>query len=250
MPKPYVGITGFKTEQQAKTLFLEASADKRRLMVGVLASQRTIMRDQYDPAWREPNRRRIASIFPHHGGYNLIHYYTKDQTNLREQLTRVIKFSGRHCSGLQLNMAWPAPDVLRRFQDSFPEKELVIQLGGRLWPLTDFEPRELAMKVLNFYDGIANYVLLDPSGGLGKELDVAMLTPYLESLEAHLSVARHPIGIAIAGGLCADNLEIIRPLCEQFPGLSFDAEAKLHSGPGQLDLDHCIRYLRVASTLP
>jgi hypothetical protein len=251
MLESYVGITGFKSRTQVAWLSAEHTGS-RKLMVGVLASYRTIMQGQFKPDGRSPKREDIAKIFsPVDAMLNMVHYYTEDQTNLELQLACAMGYGGLLCQGLQLNIAWPDPEAIRAFRDSFErDPVIVIQLGGRRWPLTDLKPRALSLKVLDLYDGIADYILLDPSGGLGKEMDVAMLLPYLETLEAHLQVARRPMGLAIAGGLCAENLNKIRPLCEQFPRLSFDAEGKLHSGPGQLDLDRCRRYLEVARTLP
>lgn len=242
---PYVGITGFKYREQVEAV-RTAVIGERRLMVGVLASQRTLMHRESKPDGRSPKAENIAAIFPPgRQTLNLVHYYTEDQITLADQLTAVRYFGGPNCHGVQLNIAWPDREVLLEYQRDFPETVMVLQLGGRRWALTDYEPSELADKVMNLYGNIADVILLDPSGGLGKEMDVNMLLPYVECLERGF---RHRL--AVAGGLHADNLELIRPLCDQFPGLSFDAEGKLHSGPGQLDLDHCQRYLQVASTLP
>ncbi len=250
----YVGITGFKTREQVDALRTEAPIGYRRLSIGVLANYHTIMEGRWKPDGRDPEREKIATIFRPQcdHGYNLVHYYTKNPTNLGQQLVLAKHFGGPYCHGLQLNIAWPDPDAIRELQDSQEGNELilVIQLGGRRWPITDYEPRELALKVLNLYDGMADYVLLDPSGGLGRQLEVDVLLPYLESLDAYMTAWRRPARLVIAGGLCVNTLEKIRPFCEQFPGLSFDAEAKLHSESGQLDLDRCRQYLTVARTLP
>jgi hypothetical protein len=248
MPEPYVGITGFKSRGQLNAV-LPALSGPRKLMVGVLASQRTLVARKRE--WRSPEAQNIPAIFPPgNDTLNLVHYYTRDQKNLADQLAAVRYFGGERCHGFQFNIAWPDRMVLMDFKLEFPETVMVIQLGGRLWPLTDIHPLDLAKKVLDLYDGIADYVLLDPSGGLGIPIDESMLRPYMEALATFVSAARRPMGLVIAGGLHADNLEIIRPFCELFPGLSFDAEGRLHSGPGQLDADHCRRYLQRAATLP
>lgn len=256
MPEAYVGITGFKHAGQVEAV-LPAITGPRKLMVGVLASQKTIAKGHYEENSRSPKRGDIGYIFPAGDEtLNLIHYFTKDQTDLEGQLTAAYYFGGPHCHGLQLNIAWPDPEVLRRFSYfSGHNRKIVLQVGGRRdKQLYDYEPRELALKILGEYDGAIDYVLLDTSGGLGgepgRELDVDKIRPYVENLDALFSVSRRSIGIGIAGGLSADTIEKIRPLCEDIPNLSFDAEGRLHNAPGQLDLDHCRRYAVAAGTIP
>lgn len=245
----YVGITGFKYPEQV-TAVRGVAQGPRILMVGVLASQKSIVAGNHDPESRNAHREKIAEIFPPGDQtLNLVHYYTKDQENLIEQLDEVTYFGGPRCHGLQLNIAWPDPLVLSRFRNHWPERILVLQLGGRRWPLTNYTPDDLGKKVLD-YDGIVDYVLLDPSGGLGREMDVAFMQEYLEGIDRSVSVARRQIKLAVAGGLNADTVSALQPLCEEFPGLSFDAEGKLHGASGALDLVACKQYLQTAAQLP
>jgi hypothetical protein len=53
-------------------------------------------------------------------------------------------------------------------------------------------------------------------------------------------------GVGVAGGLCAENLHILKDLVRRYPSISIDAETKLRNSAG-LNLDACRSYLTVAA---
>lgn len=248
-PGPYIGITGFKHRTQVNAVSLAHTGSRRKLMVGVLASAKTLA-GEHNPDGRSPRCEDIAQIFLRGERFlNLVHYYTADHTLLEAQLDAAIRWGGKDCHGLQLNIDWPDPAVLKGFRRSWPGKKLVLQLGGRFRPLTDCSADYLANRAVARYAGLVDYFLLDPSGGTGLQLDPFVLVKYLEALSDIIDEDRWPIGLAVAGGLCADTLHLIDELCMMFHGLSFDAEGKLHGPDGQLDIGKCTRYLSASRGL-
>ncbi len=248
-PGPYIGITGFKRRDQVDAVSPAHVDLRRKLMVGVLASAKTLS-GEHNPNGRSPRREDIADIFVSGSQFlNLVHYYTTDHTFLEAQLDAAIRWGGGTCDGLQLNINWPDPMVLRGFRRSWPGKTLVLQLGGRFWPLTDCSADYLAHRAIGRYAGLVDYFLLDSSGGGGRELEPFLLAKYLEALSDIIDEDRWPIGLTVAGGLCADTLHLVDELCAMFHGLSLDAEGKLHGDNGQLEINRCTGYLSVSCGL-
>lgn len=245
----YVGVTGFMSHVE-----VEAARDAiprgmhRRLMVGVLASSKTLRGERNKWPMRYPVITSIPRIWPecdpHHECLNLIHYATDDRDTLDQQLIELQARAGWGCDGVQLNCAWPMPAQLGLFLAD-PERRmrwrtLVLQIGGRA--LSEAGGIEDASIRLNEYLGLVTDVLIDPSGGHGKALDAD---------EARDQVAyladRHPrLGIGIAGGLSGDSIAPARITAGAFAEVSVDAEGRLRDEADRLDLGRVRRYLWAA----
>ena len=73
------------------------------------------------------------------------------------------------------------------------------------------------------YQGLVNYVLLDPSGGTGRLFNPEELKKFLGRLyEAQLDLS-----YGVAGGLSPTTLNLLESLVKEFPNLSIDAEGRL-----------------------
>ena len=73
-----------------------------------------------------------------------------------------------------------------------------------------------------------DYMLVDPSGGYGREMDVTRVRSYVDEVYQR----QIPISVGVSGGLEAQNVEeLIGPLMGEYPGLSCDAEGRLRKGP-------------------
>src|SRR3989338_5761471 len=111
MVKAYVGITGFTSQNDVlAVLDMLPQESPRKLMVGVLASQKTVFLGQQNK-WpnRYPKAGDIAGIFPNHpNALNLIHYNTKETETLTDQLDRMVKIGGEHLVGFHLNIHCPS----------------------------------------------------------------------------------------------------------------------------------------------
>lgn len=243
MRKPYIGITGFMSLGDALHVLNAVPTNTNRLvMVGVLASLKTMRGIQNKWPNRYPTMDKIAGIFPDHPlTLNLIHYNTKEKETLGDQLIAMTRFGGANTHGFQLNIAWPEPDILREYKKVHPTKQIVLQVGGHAFEMVNNSPERLALRVAE-YDEIVEYVLLDPSGGYGKPFDPDRAHDYLVALrEKNLN-----IGLGVAGGLSPSTLNLVEPLAKEFPDLSVDAEGRLRTQEDHLDLNVASEYLRKA----
>ena len=246
MKNPYIGITGFMRQEEVLEVFNVVPLEpERRIMVGVLASLKTMRGFQNKWPRRYPMADRISGIFIRHPAtLNVIHYNAKELNTLCFQMLTITEFGGYHLHGLQLNIPWPPQMELQKYRCVFHDKQIILQIGSQAFQAVDSSPKQLAVAVKN-YVGLIDYVLLDLSGGEGKLMDVAKIREYLQALkEKDLD-----IGIGIAGGLCPETLETIIPLIAEFPDISIDAEGRLRDQSDNLDLLVVKKYLRKAFAL-
>lgn len=241
MNKPYIGITGFMSIKEAiEILRLVPPLADRLIMIGVLASSKTIKGIKNKWPNRYPVVEEITEIFPNHPlALNLIHYNTKEPETLFGQLVKMTMLGGLNLHGLQLNIAWPSPTILKKYRSNYPNMQIVLQIGRRAFEMIGDSPKQLATKVTKEYIGLADYVLLDPSGGYGKPLDTRCVRNYLKALkEKNLEM-----GLGVAGGLSPATLNLVKPLVKDFPKLSIDAEGRLRSQNDSLDLNVAKEYI-------
>ncbi|MBI3074869.1 MAG: hypothetical protein HYY92_01485 [Parcubacteria group bacterium] len=250
MRKPYIGITGFMSVGEVLSILdtaegtIPANAN-RLVMVGVLASQKTMRGISNKWPNRYPPKDRIDGLFQNHPhALNLIHYNTKEEGTLAEQLHAMTEIGGPNLHGFQLNIAWPSLAVLYEFRRRHPTKVVVLQIGAHALAMVKHSP-EWLVKMTAHYEPVADYVLLDPSGGTGKPLDVEEMRGYLRALTAR----KLAMGLGIAGGLSPATLHNIAPLAREFPDMSIDAEGRLRTEDDHLDLAIAKEYLREASAL-
>lgn len=245
-PKPYIGITGFMSHSQVLSLFRAIPKHTDRLiMVGVLASSQTIRGIPNKWPNRYPRPTELGNIFIDHPlALNLIHYNTKEKETLFDQMQEVRSLAGPHCHGFQLNIAWPDPEVLMKVAMQSKRPIIVLQVGGHALEMVSHSPIVLADKVEQ-YKGLIDYVLLDPSGGLGTPLNPHIAQLYLQIL----SSKNLGMGLAVAGGLSASTLHLIEPLAKEFPDVSIDAEGKLRDKEDRLDIEAMRKYIAAALAL-
>ena len=236
--KPYIGITGFMSGGEVRVMLnLMPKNCSRKLMVGALIDWRTL--NGLTPnKWpnRYPAIKEISGIFTDHQAVlNLAHYHTRELTTLYWQLEDIIKSCGPNLHGLQLNIAWPDPMILKLLRAK-PGIQIVLQVGDRAFEMIRHSPERLATKIAEEYDGLIDRVLLDPSGGTGKEFDPAEIAEYLSALKKTRLDFGLNFGLGVAGGLSSKNLRRVEPLLSEFPDLSIDAEGRLRNSDDQLDL--------------
>jgi hypothetical protein len=248
---PYIGVTGIMSAAQAEeVLVLYTDAWKavrcvptHLLMLGVLASHKTMRGEVNRWPLRYPKREDIAGCFVEHPlALNLLHFapgfaLTDRPVEQVEAIGRALGVAGPHCHGLQINGTWPLPGALRR---STPF----------LWRLV-LQTKTLAVTTTARPE--ATDLLLDMSGGKGQPADVGDAVQKIQ----HSPWSR---GIGVAGGFCADFLPPPwvfgergpRAAPNHGPGLSIDAEGRLRDdadGGGNLDMAKVGAYLRAAVVL-
>lgn len=230
---PYIGVTGFMSRTEvSEALAMVPQGSTRRLMVGVLMSSKTFAGLPNKWPGRYPKKEVAADIFiDDPRALNLIHYNTDAHNTLQDQLIDITRFIGSdRFDGFQLNVRWPGATDIRNYQRMFPDKLIVMQIGGGA--LSDVEQIGRLGDILYLvYDHraccgwIIDSILIDPSGGKGLPLDTTKGAEHLR--EAH---HRFPeMGIGIAGGLGPETLHLIEPLMREFPNLSIDTEGRLRT---------------------
>jgi hypothetical protein len=241
---PYVGVTGFMTPQEVRAaLRCHNPASGRKLMVGVLASAKTLRGETNRYPNRYPKTENIGDIFQgHRNALNLVHYSSDESEDLSEQLPRLIKSSGPHLDGFQLNVCWPETGALKRFHALTAHKyRIVLQIGKRAMEEVTFQPKALAERVADYVkNDVIDDILIDASGGKGQPLDARIARDYLRAIAAR----DFDINLGVAGGLCAETLRSISHLLDEFPGLSIDAEGKLRDvASDDLDIQKMDEYI-------
>ena len=248
MRELYVGITGFMSSGEVcQALSVCPTLFNRKIMIGVLASYKTMQGIQNKWPNRYPAIDQIANIFLEDSRtLNLIHYHTQEMGTLLDQLIEMTKIGGKNLHGLQLNIAWPSPNILINYRKIYPEKKIVLQINRLALEQIDHSSENLVRKLAE-YEGIIDYILLDTSGGYGRQFDLEKYLYYLLELKDK----DLDIGIGIAGGLNATTLEIVRALISigKISHLSIDAEGKLRTIDDHLDLEAVEKYLRKASDI-
>ena len=262
MPRaPYIGVTGFMHQREARAALehwdFNATPADHQLMVGVLASQKTLRGETNKYPGRYPTMEQIGRIFVNDPRcLNLVHYSTDDVSTLPKQLEELEgHFTGIFdFDGYQLNMCWPDPAILA--EALYPHHQrVVLQLGPRalaeFGPFDAFNARltggsfcELA-KRLSDYLGLITDVLVDVSAGQGRLLPFESVSLIVDNLRSYFP----GLGIGVAGGLMAGTVSNLRPLVEKYPRLSFDAEGRLRDEYDHLDLEKVRTYLRAAKAL-
>lgn len=174
----YIGFTG-ATDSEDLVKILTTSVPRNAthyVMVGVLASDKTLRGEQNKYPGRYPVREKLASVFVgHERAINLIHLHTESNSTALLRSMETIHELGvfnfgceSQLCGFQLNVRWPEIRVLERYRKAFDTNTrrmvIVLQVGNGAMEEVGGQPREMADRV-NDYGDLIDYVLIDPSGG-------------------------------------------------------------------------------------
>jgi len=220
MIKPYVGLTGINTRIEAQIAAEEfiksgfSNESSHIPMFGILMSYRTLNdispKELKTPNIRYPNWRPIKSrmkeLAKH--GLPMIHYATKEKDTLPEQVKKIFKelfhdgnlYNENICRAIQLNIVWPKPIHLEEIVKALPELSITFQLSSKAQ--ADYSPQEIAEKISPYKDFIS-YVLIDPSGGKGKEFDTDKSFNIYNAIKEKFP----SLVLGFAGGLTGDNIK-------------------------------------------
>lgn len=221
---PYIGVTGFMSCTEVnEAIAMIPQRSTRRLMVGVLMSSTTIAGKQNKWSGRYPKKEMIADIFiDDPRALNLIHYSTHHPETLFAQLVEATELSGPYLDGFQLNIAWPSISQLKDYQESYPEKFILLQVGDKA--MAQMESMERFAEFVGRYIPAIDAILIDPSGGKGELFDVVKGAEYLRAVRSYST-----LGLGIAGGLGPETLYLLNSFAREFPDLSIDAEGRLRT---------------------
>ena len=238
----YIGITGVKTFDESKRL-AQLVRDLRlplthRLMVGGLASYKSLRLGYVSDPMQyvlptELNRVLVQAPQV----LNIVHYNSKIE-GLRGQIADVLSVIHR-AEGIQLNIPWPDPIILRAVKAEL-ETTVILQVSTKASEQLDHDPVRIAAKLAE-YEGLIDFALIDPSGGVGRGFE----PKYAKDMLLTLVATELEIRWGIAGGLGPGRLSVLEPLLEIYPELSWDAQARLRKADRHsLDLGACEQYLR------
>lgn len=234
----YVGVTGFTARDEVRSVLHGLPPQfSRQVMVGLLVSSKTVRGRENRYPRRYPLGADVAQVFVDHpAALNLVHFNTKETDPFvvgQDALVATLR-AGEACHGIQLNMAWPHPPLVERWREARGRYGLrdvvVLQCGGAALreagcdPETGVVSGSRLANLARQYAGLVDYLLVDPSGGVGRPFEADFA---LGCLDALYSAELGPVGLGIAGGLSGDTLSILEPVAEKFPDVSIDAEGKL-----------------------
>jgi len=227
---PYTGITGFTTSGEVSAAFRLLPPGRRRLMVGVLVTDRTLegLPEEICPRRLPPVADLPILFSADPRAFNAVHFHTRTPERLAEQAEQVIAAAGPRLHALQINLDQVPPEGLRAIRAAHPGLALVLPL------------RETTRRFTEVYAELADVVLFDWSAGRGLVLDPIEARAALEEIEARMP----EVALAVAGGLGPDTIDRVRPLLERFPDLSVDAESRLRDAEDRLDLAKVGEYLK------
>lgn len=258
MFKPYISVTGAYSQQQIKNIVEWYPADaSRQLVIGVLVTDKTFHnRDKKNQPLIYPMMKDIPSIpIPRNNVSYIIHYCpNQDNPDMGFRMVEIAcsdangnRKSSRqpgmhHFSGFQINASWPDQgNIVSQFWSrSFGPRKLILQIGRQALSEINNDPLQLVERLIYGYTDIIDGILIDPSGGEGREFDPEKMDNYLRAIyEATLG-----INVAIAGGFGNDGsvARLLWPLAKKYPDLSICAQNKLLSND-ELDEHKVIGYI-------
>ncbi|MGK3995019.1 hypothetical protein [Sorangium sp. So ce1024] len=244
-PLPYCGISGLVSRTEVLAALAAFPDCGRQLMVGVLASEKTLAGQTNRYFRRYPKVENISHVFVDDPRcLNLLHYGA-DTPPDATTLIRLFELAGPLCHGFQFNGAWPYRADLFRLHEAAAHRGrdlrvvLQVRVPNRQGTATVTWPSH------GHYGGLFSDILLDASGGTGRAFDYSYAETWVEEVRARYG---DKIGVGIAGGLCAETLAPVAPVLAE--GASCDAEGRLRDGAdggGRLDLDRVKAYLAAAA---
>ncbi len=237
MLQPYIGITDFTNFGQVqKMLDIFKShiplGSNRKLHVGLMMSYKTLhgLPSKWSTVF--PPKETIADIFSSDEAYNCLHYadYDNDPA-LWESLSRAISYCGTGIHALQLDMTWPDPNqIANGMHTSRKQIEIILQIGRNALAEANDDPQAVVER-LKEYDGVIHRVLLDKSIGRGIGMDAHLLLPFARAIKESLP----SIGLGAAGGLGPGTVDRIKPLLDEIPDISWDAQGRLRPSGNAID---------------
>lgn len=251
--KRYIGIAGIERAGQIDEVLRAIAAPPalvERLAFGVLMTDTTRCGR---PKTRQPNRYpsrvtfpQIFVVAPSLGRPEcLLHYATENLHALRDELVDLGRMAGVWCAGLQLNLPWPPVEQLVRAPHW---SRFVLQIGRRALAETP-KPDDVVFALEHYLRGGPDDltdVLLDPSGGEGRPVEVEAFAPFVRAIRA----AFPTLGVGIAGKLSAERLgdPALSALVLEH-GLSIDVETGVRDEDDRLAIPRVQAFVEAARPL-
>jgi phosphoribosylanthranilate isomerase len=240
--KPYIGITGFTTKEEINTIYNQflnnnySQIDSNyTIMIGIISSNNRLKK--LNEGKRSPDINQLNEILKvvPKNPMPAIHYFTRNPNNLASEIKQLYSYKEiyNNCQALQINLAWPDPNQIRKIKEEFKDMKIILQLPHKA--LDDISRA-------TDYKNLADYCLIDPSGGLGKEItnvNIELLNNLKQNLPNTI--------LGIAGGLDQYNIRDIITKSNQIykHNFSIDAEGRLRTNNDKyLDYNKTNNYIK------
>ena len=236
----YIGITGFKTEEEVNACYEASLGLEPIIMYGVLTS-----RKNFSNILSEGNKRPAFINLAHilesvpKNALPTIHHYTNNRQISTELDTLLIAddiYDRGLCKAVQINQRLPNVKEIETIKKKYSDLKIILQLQPQ-----DIEIPETTGRKVKYYDGLVDYVIIDPSRGVGKELDMYDTLKVLNKIQINAI----PV---IAGGLSSENVANVISFFKREYGNEFciDAEGKLRDEFDRLSLEKMMSYMKEA----
>jgi hypothetical protein len=238
--KRYIGVTGFKTVKEVELCRDTSRGRKPSIMYGILANPKTISYPGIEGT-RRPKLTDISKLLPHmpRDSIPTIHYCTQNR-QVSKELASILDYDSNFNEGyrtVQLNQRLPDVREIEKLKNRY---------SGILTVILQLEPPDLADpkktgKILNDYNGLVEYVIIDPSLGAGLDLDKSTSLRMMNEIKINAM----PV---IAGGLSGNNVAQTIAFFRSEYGENFciDAEGQLRGRSDELIVPKMKSYLKEA----
>jgi len=260
--KPYVGVSGFVSkEQQVQSLEYADPLDRveYRLAMGVKAVHKTQWLDienKYGEDWYPVGEGIADVLLPAVGDELQVAQVFLEPEMLQAEdgdiyarmfMQKIISRTQPWLNGVQFDMLpWQDNDyrsLLDVVREASPDSRIILQAHGPA--MNQLGPAGAAMELKKYQDHV-DYVLFDASHGAGRGMDTTVLGEFIEAAKD-----QGIVNVGVAGGLdqyAVDNN--LYGFLKKHPGISFDAEGRLHdnwrSDSNALNPRHVRNYLEAA----
>lgn len=254
----YLGVCDVYSPDESRAMADEVRSARRspnrKVMIGVMTHPLVLRDDTPVPKKVVEGIRRI---FPSKeamaGGFiddpdvfNTVHYAdlygpsgprkSGEAPDVSDNLELIVRHGGDNLHAIQLDLTWPSASELKKFRDIHPELAIVLQVGKYAFAEVENQPQEVINRLRGYGDAV-DYALLDMSMGMGYEMQSSGLLPMLRTIQQELP----EMGLAVAGGLGPDTLDSLKPIADEFPGISIDAQGNLkHKDAPKDEFGHLI----------
>ena len=251
LPKPYVGITGFTTEEHVAhgvDRFEAAGftpANDRIGMMGFIVDHEMLNGGREHP--HAPRYfRNVADIIPlalqsRDKALNVVHYTPPNRHFTAEDAKKIMSdvYHENACRTIQLNSDMPDPDQIEQMMSEFPELSIIFSIHPELIS----QGHHTIVEQLSKYRQGLKYALIDPSLGEAQQLQIDPAIDIAKAIEdADLGIT-----IGFAGGHSGNNIySRVRSIRKALGHKNFciDAEGKLHGADDRLYLPEMTRYVQ------
>ncbi len=234
--KPYVGVTGLTSVEEVRQTIKDFNYSGFNLqsshipMIGFLASFKTLYLKSTKNK-RYPKIENLQKLLEECQKKVLptIHYNSKyfEEINLSKQISDLMgKYYDKElCRTIQLNIPFPKISEIEKIKENMPELKIIFQASQNI--IDNKTSNEIVEKISQ-YKNLINYILIDPSGGQGKEFNIDF------SVELYKKMSKEfpQLLVGFAGGFSGENVSkrVCDLICRCWDtGFNIDAESGLRT---------------------